>query len=338
MAKMLFAGGRLDSVAIVGAVTEITTAGTFDSSYADCSLSVPSSAGTIYWIATFRDTSNAAVDVVTGETLYFHGEFNPAGTSGSAGFIWSANDSSGNPWLSIRNVSASLYGLYYNSNTGGSPTWTQLGSSFAATTSTTYRYDVKLTLGSPHSVEFSINESAQVTTTFTQASLTGLRSVRGFGVSTGSTGRWSQIMGSEGVSTVGGKVRYSRATGAGTNAAWTGAHTNVNEAIDSTATVDSTITAALKQSYAMGNVTLPSGFVIKSVFHALYAKNDGVAPQNIKSLIRSGATDYSAASNLAGIGTSFAALIERYDNDPNTAAPWTDTNFNAVEAGYLSVT
>lgn len=338
MAKMLAAGGRLDSVAVTGTVTEVTTAGHFDSTYADCALSL-SSSPTNHWTQTFKDTSNAAVDVVTGETLYAHFEYRPVTSTTTVVLVWVLLDSSSQPWLALRTTTGSdVYGLYYNSNTGASPTWTLLGSTFTLTNTVRYALDCKLTLGSPHSIELSIDGVSQVTTTFTQASLTALRSQRGYGLNGGNSNRFSQIMAAEGISTVGGKVKYSRPTGAGTNSAWTGAYTNVNAAVDSTATVDSATAAALKQSYAMGDVTVPAGSVIKSVFHALYAKNDGVAPQNIKSLLRSGGADYAAASNLSGIGTSFAALIERYDNDPATSAPWTDTNLNAAEAGYLSVT
>jgi hypothetical protein len=338
MAKMLFWGGRLDSVAVTGTVTEVTTAGTFDSSYADCALSLNTSPNN-HWTATFKDDTNTAVDVVTGETLYTHTELTPAVDTTTVVLAWVLLDSSNQPWLALRTTSSNdLYGLYYNSNTGASPTWTLLGSTFTLSDTVRYRLDCKLTLGSPHSVEFSINEVAAVTTTFTQASLTALRAMRGYGLNGGNNLRWSQLMATEGLSTIGGKVKYSRPTGAGGNSAWTGAYTNVNAAIDNTGTVDTAASAALKQTYVMGDVTVPSGFVIKGVSHCLYAKNDGVAPQNIKSLLRTSSTDYPAASDLSGISTSFLGLNERYNVDPATTAAWTDSGFNAFEAGYLSAT
>jgi hypothetical protein len=339
MSSVLFAGGRLDSVTISGTATEVTTAGSFDSTYCDASLNVTTVSSIL---ATFRDTSSAATDLTTGQTGYLHCEvyFNTANFS-SANTIISYEDSSGFPWLALRCTgTTNTVGLYYNSGTGASPVWTQVGSGvFLVVLSTRYVIDIKVTIGSPHSAELSINNSLISSGTFTQASFTTARGGRFANAGTGTPQTfYSQIMATEGRSTINGKVKYSRATGAGTNSGWTGAFGNVNEAVNSDATIDSTTTAAVRQTYAMGDVTVPAGYAIVSVFHALRAKNDGTAPANIKSSIRSGTTNYDAASNLTGIGTSFGPLIQRYDTDPNTSSSWTQTTWNAAEAGYLSAT
>ncbi|UZW55565.1 hypothetical protein NUH86_01800 [Sphingobium sp. JS3065] len=333
--EILFAGGRLDSVTLVaGTPTEDTTAGSFDSTYADCSLFM-SSAVTISY--NFKNSSFADTDVVTGETGYVHFEFYKTGGTVSTGAIIAGlYDSSGFPWLAIRAVAADSHGLYYNSGTGASPVWTLLGSAWSVSSTVRYKYDLKYTLGSPHSAEVSLDNSLVAgPVTFTQASLTSVRSVRHTGHTTSFNTRISQLMASRGISTINGKVKYSRASGAGTNSGWTGAYTNVNEAVNSDATVDSTTSAGVKQTYAMGDVTVPTGFAIKAVFHFLRAKNDGSSPSNIKSTLRSASTDYSSG-NLSGIGTSFGAIGMRYDNDPATSSPWTQSGWNAAEAGYES--
>ena len=203
-----------------------------------------------------------------------------------------------------------------------------------------YTYDIKLTFGAPHTAELSQNGSVLVAaTTFTQAALTSLRSLRLSGASTNFQANFSQILCGRGISTIGGFVRYSRATGAGTNTAWSGAFTDVNEPIGNDATVNTSTVTAQKESYAMGDVTVPGGFVIQTVFQFLRAKNNGAVPTNIKSLIRSGATDFSSgALTSPTFGTSFQPMGMRYDNDPATAAAWTAAGWNAAEAGFESLT
>jgi hypothetical protein len=337
MTAVLYLGGRLDSVEVVaGTPTEVTTAGTFDSSYCDAALACNNS--THIWAAKFRDSAGAVTTLTTGQTGYFHCEFYPQNVAGTP-LHWWLVDASGNPWLSLRGVTTGNYGFYYNSNTGASPTWTLIGSTFALTGATRVILDIELTLGSPHSAKLYIGSGLSQSGTFTQAALTALQAMRGSG-STGGNANYcfSQLMATEGISTIGGKVKYSRATGAGGNSGWTGAHIDVNEAINSDASTNTAATAALRQTYAMGDVTVPAGLAIKSVFHALRAKNDGVAPNNIKSALLLSATNYDASANLPGIGTGFAPLIERYDTNPATGLAWTQAEWNAAEAGYLSAT
>lgn len=345
MPSVMFCGGRLDSLTVVGgSPVEVTTAGTFDSSYADSSVRCVGTTDIIQ--ATFLDASNTPVDLTTGQTGFIHWEQHHDQDSGS---YVGANqngvvlvNSAGQPWVAIRSSAAGgPFGLYYNSGTGASPVWTQVGTTtFVQVINTRYTYDLKITLGSPHTIELSRGGSVVIAaTTFTQAALTALRGWRAssYFAAVGVNAFYSQIMATEGRSTVGGKVKYSRATAAGGNTGWTGAYTNVNEAVNSDVTIDTAATAALRQTYAMGDVTVPSGYSIATVMHFLRAKNDGAAPANIKSAVRQSVTNYDYASNMPGIGTSFAPLAARYDTDPATAAAWTQSGFNSAEFGYLSV-
>lgn len=347
MPLVLFVGGRLDSLTVVnGSPSEVTTAGTFDTANADAAVKCTGTADVVQ--ASFFDAANTPVNLTSGQLGFVHWESRHAedNTSyiGSGLIVASLVDSSGQPWVAIRaTASGGPFGLFYNSGTGASPTWTQVSgtSTFSIVTNTRYTYDIKIIIGSPHSVELSRNGSALTSGTFTQALLTTLRGVRLGGLQSGGFSAdafYSQIMAAEGRSTVGGKVDYNRATGAGGNSGWTGAFTNVNEAVNSDATLDSTTAAGNRQTYAMGDVTVPAGFSIQSVFHFMRAKNDGAAPANIKSVVRQSATNYDYASNVPGIGASFGPCLARYDTDPATAAAWTQSGFNSAEFGYLSVT
>ncbi len=339
MASDLFVGGRIDSVVIsAGAPTESTDGASFSSTYADASLTLTSSDEVT---ATFLDASLAATSVTSGQSVWTHFEEYFSNQNVSAGtLIWAWYDTSGFPWVAARAISTNTFGIYYNSGTGASPVWTQLGANITFAF-VRYAFDVVISLGSPHSITVYRDGSALsgVGGTFTQASLTNLGVLKFKGHHSGASAHYSQIYITEGRPTVGAKVDYNRASGAASaNTGWGGTHTNINEAINSDVTVDSTTTAGLRQTYPVGDVTVPAGYVISSVWHWLRAKNNGSAPQNIKSSARIGSTNYDYAANAPGIGVGFGPLPARYDTSPATGVGWAQAEFNGAEFGYLSVT
>lgn len=332
---VLFAGGRLDSINIVaGAPYETPAAGYYDSAYCDAAL-VLLDAMTADAIQ--RDASGPPVSLVVGDTGYYHFEFrNSVGIQRNP---ISVIDEAGNAWLAIRTIgtaSTSNMGVFYNSGTAAAPVWTQIGTSgLGMAANTLYAVDIKVTLGSPHSVEVFINGASIISGTFTQSLFTTARGLRFIGPSSNS---WcvSQILITKDRPTIGAKVKYLRPTGAGGNSGWTGAYTNVNEASDVTTSSDITSAAGNRQTYVMGDVTVPANYVIASVFHGIRAKNDGVSPLNIKSVVRQGTTNYDFATNAPGIGLGYGPLLTRYDADPATGVSWTQTGINSAEFGYLS--
>ncbi len=339
-AEVLFSGGRLDSVIPIGSPVESTSAAFRDSTYADAAVSWSSTSAEGVRFYLWGKTGGGelvAATVVTGETFWLHFEYGSSATISNTRAIFTLYDSAGFPWFRFRGVAGSATSLLeYNSGTGGSPVWTTVATGFACSSSGTRQiFDLKLTLGSPHAMEFSLNGSLVASGSFTQASFTDVARVDiGGSANSGSCGA-SQFLATRGISTIGAKVKYCRATANGTNTAWTGVFTDVNEVTGSDATLNSAASAGLKETHAMGDVTITAGLEIKSVFHWLRAKNDGSAPTNIKSVLRSGGADYSTG-NLAGIGTSFGPIGARYDQDPATSSNWTDTSWNAIEAGYES--
>lgn len=339
MTEVLFAGGRLDSVRISGSVTDSTTSTYRDTSYTDAALAFT---GNPSIFADFFTQSGGVLSpetVVAGEDLYVHWEMGHSGTNYTTGAsLITIYDSSGYPWLRVRCATTNnVPRIQYNSGTGPSPVWTSIGAGTGLLTSSRKAYDLKVTLGSPHSVEFSVAGSLVDSGTFSQASFTNAAyALLSSDINSG-TVFISQILCTEGISTIGAKVHTRRATGAGTNTAWSGAYTDVNEAVGSDASVQSSTSAGQKETHAIDDVSLSAGQEIAAVFHWLRAKNDGVAPTNIKSVVRSGGTDY-ATADLSGIGTSYGPVGARYDGDPDTGSNWTQGGFNAAEFGFESAT
>jgi hypothetical protein len=335
MAEVLFAGGGLDSVTCNGTFAEVTTAGTFDATYCDKALQLFNV--TASWVATGIDTAGAAKSVTTAKTFFGHCECYWDGIQ-TVMNVFVACDAAGNEWAGVRCKAASNYGLYVNTGTVGAPTWTQIGADFLIPAAARHTFDLRVFIdaaGTAHQAEFILDNASKATGSFSNANLTALQKLKGVGANIGgSNAHYSQIMITEGISTVAGKVDYNVATGAGTNAGFTGVYTDINETVLNDATLIAAATAGLKSSYAYGDVTVPTNYVLKSAFLFSRGKNDGTI--NLKALCRSGGTDYPAGSNLPGIGVAFGPLGWRFDTDPNTGAAWTQANFNAAEFGAQS--
>lgn len=337
MSQILFVGGGLDSV--TGSVLSENAGGFHDTTYApSCLLSGVGG----FFDAVCLDASLAAVSIVGGQTWYGHVGFNFTNPYSTGDPMLQARDSAGNPWVAIRsNGGSPTFGLYYNSGTSGAPVWTQLGANFtmAQNTGPFQRLDLKIAIGATgNHVATLYNKEVQVATgAFTQASFTNVRSMRGLSPTGGSAEFWEILM-TEGFATVGARVGYSLPNAIGTNSGWTGVFGNVGEAVNDDSTVNSAVTAGLKTTYNMGNITVPANFVIRAVFQWMRGKNDGSAPANIKAVARSAGTDYPGAANVPGIAVAFGPLPARYDVDPATGNGWTETNFNLAEFGFLSVT
>lgn len=335
--RIIFAGGRLDSLVEVQAGGGESTAANRDATYADACISYATQTTSSHR-ATFRDESMNVLNLTAG-TIWVHVEV-AVTTSYTVGKnMIELHDSSNQPWIAVRSVSSSTLGLFYNSGTGAVPVWTQLDASWAHPSGNLVPYDIQFTFGSPHTVTIYYNGTMQATGSFTQASLTNIQSflTRGIATTTGANywTRFSQYLATEGMSSIGAKVKYCRPTGAGSSSEWTGAATDVNEAVNSDATLNSAATADLTQLYAMTDVTVPTGYVIKSVWNWMRAKNDGVSPLNLKSMLRSSATNY-ASANLIGMSVGLTPVGMRYDTDPATGVAWTQEGWNSAEAGFQS--
>lgn len=126
----------------------------------------------------------------------------------------------------------------------------------------------------------------------------------------------------------------------GTNTAWTGDQTDVND--ESDGTFISSGTAGQIETYAMANVAAAQAdFETIALVVSSRARNDGGgAPQNIRHAIRQGGTNYFGGSNLT-LTTAFLGGPNTqtvFTTDPDTAAAWNNTGLDSMEVGVDSVT
>jgi len=84
-----------------------------------------------------------------------------------------------------------------------------------------------------------------------------------------------------------------------------------------------------KDTYAFDNVA--SGVEIKGIAKVYYAQKTDSGVKYIKPVTRSGGTDYDDAS--MGLGEAWGMHEVYSRTDPDTAAEWTESGFNAAEFG-----
>lgn len=342
--EVLFVGGRKETITVLsGTVVEHTVNTTFNPTYSDCSLRLTDISHK-FKVDLYSETSNSLSKTTVsgaGTKIFVHfvHQFNSS-LNITGGAIMLLVDSNGFPWFSIRGDGAGSlsFNIFWNSGTGASPVWTAIGTGVNITGAVEI-WDVEFTFGTPHSVNVYRNGSIWRSGTFTQASFTNISQVEFGAVSTSGVQpyhHYSQIIVTDNVSTIGSFVKTSRATAVGANTGFSGNHTAVNEVVSSDATIQSATTAGLRTTHQMEDVTVPVGLEIRTVFHWLRAKNDGSAPNNIRSVLRSGGIDY-VTPNISLINVGYSPVGARYNVDP-LGTNWTETQWNNIEAGYESAT
>lgn len=132
---------------------------------------------------------------------------------------------------------------------------------------------------------------------------------------------------------------FALPTGAGTDTAWT-PNTGANYAavdettLDSDTTYVAATTADLRDNYAFGDVTLPSGWSVSQVIvGAIAKKTSSIDADLIFETLRAGDYGSSAAKDLT---TAYAYYEAQFATDPDTGAAWTLSNVNDAQYGYKS--
>jgi len=335
MPKLLYAGGRLDSVVQASGVLTEMNNGWYDNAYSDVALNIGGASARLFFSDPASAPLLATYAVGAGHSLFFHMMGHAEGsTAGDALVVF--EDSSHFPWFRV-----TIGGqLQCNTGTGSAPVWTNVGAAAGAISfATNVDIDIKLDIdaGGNLTALLAYNRVAVVgPVTFSAPGLTNIASIL-LGPTSNTYGA-SQLLATEDWSTVGGHVKTTRATGAGAHSDWAGTYADVSEVITNDSTVNQANAAGELQTYPMGNITVPAGYVIAGVFQWLRAKNDGNSPANIQSICRPATTD-SISGDLPGMLITYVSVGARYDLNPDTSAAWTQAEWNApVQMGFESAT
>lgn len=124
--------------------------------------------------------------------------------------------------------------------------------------------------------------------------------------------------------------------GAGNYSQWTpqGSATNYQNADETPGDDDTTYngegTATEKDSYAFQNVVVTTG-TVKGLMTHMLARKDDAGSRQIRRIARVSGTDY--AGSTVNTTTSYVYYSEVLETNPNSSAPWTISEVNAIEAG-----
>lgn len=123
-------------------------------------------------------------------------------------------------------------------------------------------------------------------------------------------------------------------TGAGAQSGWSGAYTDVDNALVDDATFIASGTAGQKSSFIAED--LPAGsLTVSEVSVVARVRRGGTGPQNANALLRVGGTDYT--QSLGTVGESFAKERVVWTLNPATSGAWDAAAVNALEIGVESV-
>jgi hypothetical protein len=135
--------------------------------------------------------------------------------------------------------------------------------------------------------------------------------------------------------TLGHVLKRRVATADGAHVAWTGGFGDVDDAALNDTDAISASADGAKESFTGGTLSGVSvGSVVKAVVVAARCRNDGggIAPQNVKGLLRISATDYESPAMSIGIGYRGSMAI--FMQNPATVADWGASNADVLAAEY----
>lgn len=135
--------------------------------------------------------------------------------------------------------------------------------------------------------------------------------------------------------TIGERLYTLPPSATGTNTAWTGTYTEVDEIPYSDADFINSGTANQVETFGITAPTL-TGYVVQSVTVSARAKYDGSGPSNIQLALRSGGTDYFSSSQALDVGYEPHQNI--WETNPATSAAWVNTAISALQPGVKSIT
>lgn len=279
----------------------------------------------------FIDSAGAPDSVVAGEVLWVMMYITDATNSTNGTNLIELANASDQPWIAIRSFGSATnnFGLFYNSGTGASPVWTQIGTAAAGLGMWVIR--LAIDAGGNHNVQWYVDEVLVAGGNFTQASLTSIHNAA-FRGHTGNDSNISHIACSVGYSLIGARVFTGIPNAAGSNSGMSGAYTTIDDTTSSPINDGDYLVSNAAGQRSTFNFTnlpaLPSNFLVGDIFLNTRVRNDGVGPLNCAPVWRFGGVDT--------VGTAFSGVASGWTNHLNRFSGKTEAEYNAAEFGVES--
>lgn len=127
-------------------------------------------------------------------------------------------------------------------------------------------------------------------------------------------------------------------TGAGTTSAWTGSNVDVDDVGISDGDFLESGSANQVETMAAANLSATANALeVRAVFLGMRAQRGAAGPQNLQGAVRVNGTDY-FSSNVSGLIESLAPFQVMFEDSPDTASTWTNSEVDAIEIGVKSIT
>ncbi len=123
----------------------------------------------------------------------------------------------------------------------------------------------------------------------------------------------------------------------GTNTAWTGDVTDIDEtALDDGDLISSNTTGQIEQ-FGFSGFTMPTdGWDVAAVVVGFRGQDDAAGVQQVRASVRTGGSDFNGATQ--AMPATFEGFYEVFEDNPDTGQPWTAAEVDALEYGVESIT
>lgn len=335
---ILFGAGELESFIVTGTTPSAVLSGDFDANFARCSIRSRGSAGSAS--STYTDLR---ADYLEG---WAHWEYFSSVTRDTNHVIWLLATSTGQGVFRIRITGTGqpipLILEYWNGSA-----WTSWGAFTGQASSTRSQYDVHWNIADSGGVVEVFINGAQVATSGVGDTLQFVGATgRQVYFSSGDTnnnansGSFSQcIVTSGNQDTRSMKLATLGPTGAGATSSWSGTFADIDEiGVWNDADYIFSGTANQVSTFTLANLSATAATLDPiAVTTGGRARKGTGGPQNIQHAIRTGATDYFAATDPT-LTTSFGTMVQGiWELNPNTGLAWTVSDINGLEAGFKSI-
>jgi hypothetical protein len=315
-----FMGGELSALLPSDSNTnETTLSGRFDSAFARCSTKAYTSSG--------YSEASWSTDL---DTLYLHFEYRQGnGTGGGTVTMFELVDSGG---TAVYRARATASSIQLEDWTGAA--WASSGSALSLDTANglnTFDFWYDSTTGAAKLYVGGTLRLSVTGGTFDD----DIRKVRFYGRDLVSDSNISQVVVAD-EPTIGFRVATYYPNGAGSDSAWTGTYTNIDEVTNSDADFINSATNGQVSTFAVTGPAL-TGYTVRAVSVSTRAKKGASGPANLRHAIRSAGTNYFSGSDIA-LDVGYTAVQTIWETDPATSAAWVNAAATSLQAGVKAIT
>lgn len=333
--SIVFMGGEMASFTPSGSgPTESTAGGFFDGSFSRCSVQVNGTSTSPVWVDTpvFGNLTTSWTHV----KLFANGSTADLTTYPA---YWL--NAAGVPVVRIvHRTSNVLDTVDFEYSTNGT-TWTATGVpvSVSLITAPGITLDVKILCNSVAGNLRMYNGGTKIIDA--TVDLSGIPQISKFRLAGGSAGGFGfQINFSECIisasPTIGLRLLTRYPSANGTNTAWSGSYTDVNEIIFDDATQITSSTLGQLETFQISGPAMPGGYFVKAVGVYARGNNSGTGIGDLDMVTRVAGTNYVSPTQILDVGLQAVGYV--WDSDPSTALPWANAAIGTLEIGVKSDT